>query len=302
LRVKVKMGTVVALALVVVSGVGLYIAYRSQDIAQVKPPVTTGQPFAAATTIAQAPTAAPTAAPPTAAPASQAPQPPAATAAPATQAPQTAAPSEQYRYAGVYEGIAPVVAQSANPYLIVVNRTHALPAAYTPVLAVCVPAYPEKRQMEATAAAAYKRMHDDALAQGVHLVPYSGYRSTTHQKNNFDNKIAFYVNQGYSRTQAVNLAAQSIMPPGCSEHEAGLAMDITTNKVWDIGEFFEDTAEFEWLMAHGAEYGFILRYPKDKTEITLVKYEPWHWRYVGVEEAQKIKASGQCLEEYFRLA
>ena len=84
------------------------------------------------------------------------------------------------------------------------------------------------------------------------------------------------------------------MPPGSSEHNLGFCMDIVC-----VEEWFEDTDEFKWLMQHADDYGFILRYPSDKENITKVIYEPWHWRYVGVEEAKKIKASGLCLEEYF---
>jgi D-alanyl-D-alanine carboxypeptidase len=107
---------------------------------------------------------------------------------------------------------------------------------------------------------------------------------------------------GYSRAEAVNFAAQSIQPPGCSEHNSGLAIDITRPGVWDTREDFDTTKEFAWLQAHAHEYGFILRYPKDKQNITQVMYEPWHWRYVGVGPATAMKASGQCLEEYLGIA
>ena len=202
-----------------------------------------------------------------------------------------------------YPGIAPVVATvPADPYLICVNRDYVLPANYSPVLQVCVSTYPEKIQMESTAATQYKAMYTAALADGAELIPYSGYRSIARQKNNFDNKIASYINKGYSRAEAVNFAAQSIQPPGCSEHNSGLAMDITRPGVWDVREDFDTTKEYTWLQAHAHEYGFILRYPKDKRSITQVMYEPWHWRYVGVGPATAMKASGQCLEEYLGIA
>lgn len=216
-------------------------------------------------------------------------------------APSVAAPSatNNSSYGYNYPGIAPVVATvPADPYLICVNRNYVLPANYSPVLQVCVSTYPEKIQMESTAATQYKAMYTAALADGAELIPYSGYRSIAHQKNNFDNKIASYVNKGYSRAEAVNFAAQSIQPPGCSEHNSGLAMDITRPGVWDVREDFDTTKEFAWLQAHAHEYGFIMRYSKEKRSITQVMYEPWHWRYVGVGPATEIKASGQCLEEY----
>jgi len=202
-------------------------------------------------------------------------------------------------YAYDYPGITPVVAAApADPYLIYVSRDYALPANYEPALQVCVSIYPEKIEMEVTAAEQYKAMYDAALTDGAELVPFSGYRSISRQKSNFDREIGSYVSKGYSRTEAVNLAAQSILPPGCSEHNSGLAMDITRPGVWDTREDFDTTKEFTWLQAHAHEYGFILRYPKDKQDALNVIYEPWHWRYVGIGTATAMKASGQCLEEY----
>jgi len=215
-----------------------------------------------------------------------------------TTAPTTAI-SKSSTYDFDYPGIAPVVAAvPADPYLVYVSRDYTLPPNYTPTLQVCVSIYPEKIEMESTAATQYKAMYNAALADGAEIVPYSGYRSITWQKNNFDNKIASYTNEGYSRAEAVNLAVQSILPPGCSEHNSGLAMDITRPGVWGTREDFDTTKEFLWLQANAHEYGFILRYPKDKQEITNVMYEPWHWRYVGIEPAMSMKTSGQCLEEY----
>ena len=167
-----------------------------------------------------------------------------------------------------------------------------------PALQVCVPYYPDKIEVEANAAAQYKAMHDAALADSVEIVPYSGYRSINHQKDIFDRQINSFVSEGYSRDEAVNLTAMSILPPGCSEHNTGLAMDITRPGVWDTRDDFDVTKEFAWLQSHAHEYGFILRYPKDKQDITDVVYEPWHWRYVGVKSASAMKTSGQCLEEY----
>jgi len=206
-------------------------------------------------------------------------------------------------YAYDYPGIAPVLARvPADPYLICVNRNYHLPENYAPALKVCVESYPEKIQMEATAATQYKKMYDAAKADGAELIPYSGYRSNARQKTNFERLIQTNVDRGYSYTQAVNIAAQSILPPGCSEHAAGLAMDITSPGVWDTRVSFDTTKEFAWLTANAHEYGFIMRYPKDKIEITQITYEPWHWRYVGAGPATAMKASGQCLEEYLGLA
>jgi len=212
------------------------------------------------------------------------------TAAAATEKTQEAV----YAYAGVYEGIAPqVAAVPADPYMICVSRENALPKGYSTgvKLATCAPGY--EHQMESAAAAQYRKMYDAGKTAGVILSPFSAYRNTQRQKKNFEDKIESEQKTGKNRKEAVAAASQSILPPGCSEHEAGLAIDIVNTY-----ESFDQTNEFKWLMENAQNYGFILRYPKDKADITLVKYEPWHWRYVGVENAQKIKASGKCLEEY----
>ena len=86
--------------------------------------------------------------------------------------------------------------------------------------------------------------------------------------------------------------------PGTSEHQTGLTVDIISQSYWQLDEGYAETYEAQWLKEHAAEYGFILRYPKDKTAITGTSFEPWHYRYVGVEDAQKIMAQGLCLEEY----
>ena len=93
-------------------------------------------------------------------------------------------------------------------------------------------------------------------------------------------------------------AARWVAKPGTSEHQTGLALDIVAASYQLLDEGQEDTAEQKWLMENSWKYGFILRYMKDKTDITGTSFEPWHYRYVGVEDAQKITAQGVCLEEY----
>ena len=83
------------------------------------------------------------------------------------------------------------------------------------------------------------------------------------------------------------------MYPGCSDHNLGLGIDICS-----LYQSFEYTDEYKWLQQHAEDYGFVLRYPKDKEAITKVKFEPWHWRYVGVEAAKEMNSLGMCLEEY----
>ncbi len=179
----------------------------------------------------------------------------------------------------------------SNWELTLLNTHYRMDGNYTPKLAPSISGSAE--ELEYRVAEAYQKMYDAGLRDGVEVTPCSGYRSYALQTKNYNNKIKKFEDEGYTHDEAAALAAQIIMPPGSSEHNYGLCMDIG----W-VDESFENGQAFPWLMEHAAEYGFILRYPADKTEITGVEYEPWHWRYVGVENAQKIKASGLCLEEY----
>lgn len=121
----------------------------------------------------------------------------------------------------------------------------------------------------------------------------SAYRSVERQEDLFERKIKEYMEQGNTREQAEILALQAINKPGTSEHNLGLAVDFNYVK----GDF-DTTKGFAWLMEHAEEYGFVLRYRKEKETITKVEYEPWHWRYVGKEHAVKMNELGMCLEEY----
>lgn len=202
----------------------------------------------------------------------------------------TTASGNEYAYA--YAGFNPQPANMNVDYtLLLVNRNYILPEDYTPTLAEA--AKGTGVRMDARVAPYYQKMYDAAKADGITLTPLSGHRRISTQKTNFENKIQKYVNQGYSKAEATQMAAKIILPPGTSEHNAGIAMDIISLDVE-----FEQTKAFRWLQENAADYGFILRYPKDKQNITEITYEPWHWRFVGVENAKKIKASGQCLEEY----
>jgi len=294
---KLKKGTVFLLALILIAGVGLYIAYINNDISRL-PASTTGATLAELWTPADGQTR------------TLVPQQPAqaTSAAPRDSAPAATLPGDpNSRYAyrkeyGVYPGEASVPADPKDKYLICVNSSRALPARYAANVKteVCVTVYPENRRMEAEAAKQFKRMYDAAMESGAELIPFSGYRSTAQQKENFDREIAALAAGGLTRQEAIERTMQSIQPPGCSEHETGLAMDITRKGVWRTDPGFHGSAEFNWLTAHAHEYGFILRYPQGKEQITGISYEPWHWRYIGAEDAAAIKNSGKCLEEYLK--
>ncbi len=209
----------------------------------------------------------------------------------------TSAATSGYAYA--YAGFMPAYADMtvSDWRMILVNRDYILPDGYKPKLANAVDSGYGDIYLDERVAPYYNEMYKAAYKDGIHLVPISGYRSVERQERNFENKIDYYMDKGYSKVEATQKAATIILPPGTSEHNAGLAMDICS-----LEQNFEDTEEFEWLCENAADYGFILRYPEDKQDVTKIIYEPWHWRYVGVEAAKAMKASGECLEEYLGVA
>lgn len=142
------------------------------------------------------------------------------------------------------------------------------------------------------------RMVADAKADGIDLVICSTYRSVKYQQELLDKEVKVYKDKGLSDEEAYVKAINNVAVPGESEHNAGLAADIVSNDWSELTAGFDTTAAFKWLSENADKYGFILRYPKDKTDITGISYEPWHYRFIGVYHAKKIKNSGLCLEEY----
>ena len=129
----------------------------------------------------------------------------------------------------------------------------------------------------------------------------SSYRTQAKQTYLYNNKITRLRNAGYSKAAALEEAGRWVARPGTSEHQLGLALDIVSSSYQALTKKQEKTAEQKWLMEHCWEYGFILRYPSDKSEITGIGYEPWHYRYVGREVALDVLESGLCFEEYLLL-
>lgn len=159
----------------------------------------------------------------------------------------------------------------------------------------------EHNSVKAVDRAAYQPLKDmfaDADAAGVPLQLVSAYRSIYLQDKLFTRSVNSYMSQGYSEADAINKANYSRTFSGTSEHNTGLGFDILQKGNYTLSESFENTAQFKWLMENAENYGFILRYQKDKTSTTGIMYEPWHFRYVGVEHAKKINDLGFCLEEY----
>lgn len=204
-------------------------------------------------------------------------------------------PESDYEYA--YAGFNPstAVINSEKWYLLLVNRNYILPEDFT-VKTTAVKGGGQSLDYRVTPH--YDKMIAAAEADGISLIPVSGYRSVERQRTNFERKIKLYMDKGYSKAEATRLASEIVLMPSTSEHNAGLAMDFGTNGNYTLDENFAKTEAFRWLSENAADYGFILRYPEDAQDITMVTYEPWHWRYVGVENAKKIKASGITLEEY----
>lgn len=182
-----------------------------------------------------------------------------------------------------------------NWELTLVNLQYRLPEDYAPTLAAAVEG--SQVQLDERVAPQYAAMYAAAKKDGYTLTPYSGYRTYARQKENFERRVSYYVEQGASKAEARQKTQTRILPAGASEHNMGFAMDIVS-----ASADFVSTKEFSWLTEHAHEYGFILRYPENKTDITGVMYEPWHWRYVGEKAAKEMKTSGQCLEEYLGLA
>ena len=186
----------------------------------------------------------------------------------------------------------------ADPMMVLVNHTNKMPDNYTFDTKECGSKTAVNKTLQTPACDAFLEMQKAAAADGVPVWMQSGYRSVKYQTGLYERKTKYYTDQGYDTATAKEMAAAVVNPPGYSEHNCGLAADLNSPEHTGLDEGFENTTAFRWLCEHAVEYGFILRYPKgaeDKTEIT---YEPWHWRYVGRENAAKISASGLCFEDY----
>ena len=151
---------------------------------------------------------------------------------------------------------------------------------------------------DARAADALEAMLDGARADGVSLYITSAWRSRATQAQLYENRVYRFQLEGYSREEAEIIGATVVARPGTSEHELGLSVDLLTQEYQVLDSGFAETAAYDWLQEHCAEYGFVERYPEGKGDLTGIIWEPWHYRYVGVEVAQYIMENGLCLEEY----
>ncbi len=173
--------------------------------------------------------------------------------------------------------------------LILVNREHPIPDGYE----VELTKLSNGQSVDSRIYPALQQMFDDARADGVCPIVASGYRTAKEQQSLMDEKIADYKQEGDSPEEAKSKAEEWVAVPGTSEHQLGLAADINADGIHSAGN-----EVYEWLEKNAHRYGFVKRYPSDKTEITGTIHEPWHYRYVGVEAAAKMYRQGLCLEEY----
>lgn len=141
-------------------------------------------------------------------------------------------------------------------------------------------------------------MLTDCRQAGLEPIVCSAYRTEATQTRLYRNKISRLLSAGWSRSTVEQEAARWVAPPGTSEHQTGLALDIVSADYQLLDEKQAQTPEQQWLMEHCWEYGFVLRYPTDKCDVTGIGYEPWHYRYVGKEAARQMVQRGVCLEEY----
>lgn len=187
------------------------------------------------------------------------------------------------------EGIQPEIINNPDQITVLVNKTHQLPQNYQPEDLVEV--INSKQKLRKEAAKAYQKMYQEAKKRNINMYAVSGYRTYQIQETYWKRQV-FYKGKRYASMYSAY--------PGRSEHQTGLAIDVSDRQtgerlVEEIGK-----SELGQLIVHeGYKYGFILRYPRDKMKITNYGYEPWHIRYVGVELATKLYQSGLTLEEYY---
>lgn len=210
------------------------------------------------------------------------------TAAPVTAAPTQPTPSSDGHY---------VQSAGAAWNLRLVNKWNQMTQAQSDQLPIAY--YANGEYCDSRMAEALSAMLSAGSQYGLYVT--SGYRSYGLQEELFENKI-YRVQQAYGcgYDEAAAIAATEVARPGTSEHNTGLAVDLLYDGCWELERYWEDGEAFDWMMAHCAEYGFILRFPDGAEDITGVIYEPWHYRYVGVEAATDIMSRGITLEQYLQ--
>ncbi len=182
--------------------------------------------------------------------------------------------------------------------LVLVNRENPLESSYDSMLRqIC------GGRLEASTRlyGELQMMLEDAAEAGHTFWIASAYRSREKQQELIDEEVEMLVNEGLSRDSALEEVYRETMPAGCSEHETGLALDILASGNVEMDQSQGETEGNQWLRENCQDYGFVLRYPEDKSSVTGVDYEPWHFRYVGKRAARFLKNHGLTLEEFYQL-
>ena len=176
----------------------------------------------------------------------------------------------------------------------ITNKNHPIDSAYVPADLTIVNVNSNGTQyLRSEAASALVNMFEAARRDNINLYLVSGYRSYAQQLELYNT---------YVRTDGKALADQYDAIPGACEHQLGLAVDLSDdNRDHDIDDSFETTAAYQWLLKHSYEYGYIFRFPRGKEAITGIAYNPWSFRYIGIEEAKKVYDSGLTLEEFYKV-
>ena len=184
----------------------------------------------------------------------------------------------------------PIVEPELDWELTLVNSNNPIPDNYELTLV----SIDEYREFDSRAIGKLQDMLNDIWKNGItNIWVQSAYRSVDEQTKIYNEQVEYYKSQGKTEEEAKKLTERIINKPGYSEHNLGLAVDFNY-----VDSSFENANAFKWLKDNAENYGFVLRYPKEKEDITQVTYEPWHWRYVGEENAKKMNELGLCLEEY----
>lgn len=193
------------------------------------------------------------------------------------------------------ENNAELLKQEDGWSLALVNASHPLDSSYKPAeMAEIEP----DRSVDARIVEPLEQMLSDGAAAGLKMYVASAYRSYDKQTEVFNATMQEWLGKSYEPLAAYSETKKSVAVPGTSEHSTGLAVDIIATDHEELDEAQGNTPEQQWLMEHCWEYGFILRYPPEKADVTGIIYEPWHYRYVGKEAAEEIMTAGITLEEY----
>ncbi len=186
-------------------------------------------------------------------------------------------------------------------YPRLVNNSNPLGADYVPPELTRLYGMPDgvSIQLNFDAATAFTKLYNAMLEDGLGLIPLSGYRTYQEQVAIFNYNLELHISEGMTVEEAQRYTEMFVAIPGTSEHQYGRSIDVTIDGTTDHD--FHHTEQGRWLIDHCHEFGFVIRYPEDKVDITGIAYEPWHLRYVGLEHAEYMHRYDLCLEEYITL-